>query len=1805
MVSEIFSINEGSFPMLYLGTYISPYRLAASHRNAVADKALKRIGGWARKMVSQVTTKKSHFAQSIINFMPICSLSTTWLNEDTIKKNESESRKFYWSSCNTNSSSSSTRIRIRSRRGLTESPHLRRRRIAPPTTMERSAPCFECLERQLHFDFSTDLVFRHGISDSALPFGSSAVVQVYLTGEGGHMLSEDVSVQLVIVGLFSEKIGFFGQNLVEGKDNQFALKEVRCQREVNDVSDSDDLKSSVQNGSLHSISCAGEDLVATDHISSVTTNEWKNFTRMITKLNPVAYIGRASYAMIKELGFKYLSGKFENNAISLINFFTEGRTTDSCVADFLKLAASPSSASNLMGNVKHPNILPILGVLKAPKFTYLVQPKAPYTLENIMRYSPKVLKSDWHIRFLTYQILSALAYMHSLGVVHGNITPSSIHLSESLWVWLSVSEMSCLKEAASVSEKACCFVENCPCQAIFDDFGLSTSLYWSTNFRQWWAGELSNYEYLLVLNKLAGRKWGEHAFHMVMPWVIDFSVKPDENSDAGWRDLTKSKWRLAKGDEQLDFTYSSSEIPHHVSDECLSELAACSYKARRLPLSVLRSAVRSVYEPNEYPSSMQRFYQWTPDECIPEFYSDPRMFTSIHSEMSDLALPYWAMSPEEFISLHRDALESDRVSRQLHHWIDITFGYKLSGQPSVEAKNVMLPASDPSLPKSTGRLQLFTKPHPRRWGATPHSKYHGIKESCLKCQVQHESKGLSNMNLGITGPSDLNPKEQLLSETSYLDDLEMATLFCEQTSSLDPIYHCQGEFMDNACSLSSQQKDISITDCLEKPCNAPSVPSHFDLGCLLEGFEADDSLFIGFQEFLNWRQMSSSSEVCSEKHSRDIFSFGCILAELYLNRPLFGPVSFAAYNESGVLPGAIQELPPHVAVLVEASIHRDWRRRPSAKCFIESPYFSASVRTAYLFLAPFQLLANTGCCFQYAAKLASQGAIRSMGAFAAEMCASFCLPLVTSSLSDIETESLLCLLKEFLNCLSSQAINALVLPMIQKILQASQYSHLKVSLLQVSFVRDLWKKLGKQAYLEKIHPFIVSNLINPPNKITASAASVALIGSSEELGFPITFHQTVLPLIHSFGKGISSDGIDALVRIGSLMGEAFISTQLLPLLRIIILACLDGSQIKKPEPMHSWNVLTLIDSFSTLDGLTAVMPEEIVLKELIQDKIFLHVKVLMQTQLDLSVVQAAATTLISLCKRLGPDFTSLYIMPQLKDLFDELAFSQSANSRPGSSGRNLKVAKQKMDYIIQIESRMDLVLVLYPFLASLIGIEKLRQCCSTWFLLEQILQRYYNWKWDIVGETQRSSGESVGAHRLNMSKISSTSYNPTKFLMNDVGWSIPQSQGAKSSTSLLCSKDINELQYTENIKHSEQQSEISDLKSIGPWSWFPGPDAGSDGPDFLGRSGNLKDEPPWKIKASVLYSTRAHPGAMRSIAVCHDECTVYTGGVGPGFKGSVQKWELARMNCISGYYDHDEVVSTVCTLSASGRIASCDGTIHVWNGDTGKLISAHAESSISFPLPTASKMTIEQSNMLTPNELTVGILSNAFSGSLYTCMHYLDSKDKLVAGMGNGSVRFIDIFQDRKLQLWKTDAAEHYFSSLVSAICSCGSENIQADRGSSSSSWIAAGLSSGYCKLLDARCGDIVAHWRAHDSYITKLAAPEDYLLVSSSFDKSLRVWDLRRSPASQLNVFRVHSDAITSFAVWAQDVISVSRNKIALTSLSGSTNQGGHYQLSPQTLYSADKGIRSQSVISTISILPFSRLFLVGTEDGFLKVCC
>lgn len=138
--------------------------------------------------------------------------------------------------------------------------------------------------------------------------------------------------------------------------------------------------------------------------------------------------------------------------------------------------------------------------------------------------------------------------------------------------------------------------------------------------------------------------------------------------------------------------------------------------------------------------------------------------------------------------------------------------------------------------------------------------------------------------------------------------------------------------------------------------------------------------------------------------------------------------------------GKVKKAPKFIVSFVKTKMLFPFQkkiRRPSAKCLLESPYFPTTITSSYLFLAPLQLLSKEGTRLRYAASFANRGALKAMGAFAAEMCAPHCLPLVITSLSDDEAEWAYILLKEFLKCLKPKAVKALILPAIQKILQAS------------------------------------------------------------------------------------------------------------------------------------------------------------------------------------------------------------------------------------------------------------------------------------------------------------------------------------------------------------------------------------------------------------------------------------------------------------------------------------------------------------------------------------------------------------------------------------------------------------------------------------------------------------------------------------------------------------------------------------------------------------------------------------------------
>uniref|UniRef100_A0A8C5X159 WD repeat-containing protein 81 n=1 Tax=Malurus cyaneus samueli TaxID=2593467 RepID=A0A8C5X159_9PASS len=452
---------------------------------------------------------------------------------------------------------------------------------------------------------------------------------------------------------------------------------------------------------------------------------------------------------------------------------------------------SPAKESAAKGVPSCPNVLQAEALLESADMLYIVYPYMQYCLHDIVTFSPaKLTNSHAKILFLLFHVLQAMRACHQAGLACGDFSLRDVAVDEKLCSRLRVNfrgyeELGEEEEnLEQVSEQSCVQRQEVTCSACQKDL--------RDLVLQWVHGQVSNFDYLMRLNSLAGRRMGDPNYHPVLPWVVDFTTK-----NGKFRDLRKSKFRLNKGDKQLDFTYemtkqafvaggSSGEqlhVPHHISD-VLSDITYYVYTARRTPKAVLCCHVRSQWEPNEYPASMERMQSWTPDECIPEFYTDPSIFRSIHPDMPDLDVPSWCSSYEEFIEVHRMLLESREVSQDLHHWIDLTFGYKLLGKDAVKEKNVCLHLVDNHTHLTTyGVVQLFDQPHPKRMVGAAYTPAEAPAIARPLLQNIREAVVLEDIQGQVTDAVNGLVLEATPSETSWSgekstageDDLEQGT----------------------------------------------------------------------------------------------------------------------------------------------------------------------------------------------------------------------------------------------------------------------------------------------------------------------------------------------------------------------------------------------------------------------------------------------------------------------------------------------------------------------------------------------------------------------------------------------------------------------------------------------------------------------------------------------------------------------------------------------------------------------------------------------------------------------------------------------------------------------------------------------------------------------------------------------------------------------------------------------------------------------------------------------------------------------
>ncbi|XP_071541821.1 uncharacterized protein [Panulirus ornatus] len=240
---------------------------------------------------------------------------------------------------------------------------------------------------------------------------------------------------------------------------------------------------------------------------------------------------------------------------------------------------------------------------------------------------------------------------------------------------------------------------------------------------QWREGHMTNFEYLTQLNKLAGRSFNDLMQYPVFPFILSNYTTDilSLNDPFNFRNLRKPIAVQQSHKEQhyinnfeitAQISQDAGDGPYHYGSHYSNSGIVLHFLVRLPPFTqlFLRYQDGNFDIPDRTFHAVQTTWRLascdsTTDfkELIPEFFFLPEIFLNSEGfnmgvrqsgeRVHHVQLPPWSCDdPRRFVLIHRAALESPLVTQNLHHWIDLVFGFKQTGRAAVEAINVFHPA---------------------------------------------------------------------------------------------------------------------------------------------------------------------------------------------------------------------------------------------------------------------------------------------------------------------------------------------------------------------------------------------------------------------------------------------------------------------------------------------------------------------------------------------------------------------------------------------------------------------------------------------------------------------------------------------------------------------------------------------------------------------------------------------------------------------------------------------------------------------------------------------------------------------------------------------------------------------------------------------------------------------------------------------------------------------------------------------------------------------------------------------------------
>ncbi|CAJ0938353.1 unnamed protein product, partial [Mesorhabditis belari] len=242
---------------------------------------------------------------------------------------------------------------------------------------------------------------------------------------------------------------------------------------------------------------------------------------------------------------------------------------------------------------------------------------------------------------------------------------------------------------------------------------------------QWRHGVMNNFGYLMLLNKIAGRTYNDLMQYPVFPFILSQYTMPslDLANSNNYRNLSRP---MAIQDqtkvayyakqyaqlEEADLGDSLKHGPYHYGSHYSNSGIVSHFLVRLMPFTKLALEYQDgrFDLPDRLFNSIESVWRLSSSESttdfkelIPEFFYQPEFLQNLHhlnlgvrqnwDQVNDVMLPPWAPPKgyRLFTLINRQALESSYVVSNLHHWIDLIFGFKQSGKAAKEAMNVFHP----------------------------------------------------------------------------------------------------------------------------------------------------------------------------------------------------------------------------------------------------------------------------------------------------------------------------------------------------------------------------------------------------------------------------------------------------------------------------------------------------------------------------------------------------------------------------------------------------------------------------------------------------------------------------------------------------------------------------------------------------------------------------------------------------------------------------------------------------------------------------------------------------------------------------------------------------------------------------------------------------------------------------------------------------------------------------------------------------------------------------------------------------------